>query len=63
MAAASSGSHLSPLERSFSVAMLALSSAAGVARMGCRTLVVEQLLAGLGRILGVGRLDDGVDGT
>lgn len=63
MMAASSGSHLSPLESSFSAEIVSHSSATPQRALRQRTLVVEQLLARLGGVLGVGRLDNGVHGT
>ena len=75
MAAASSGSHLSPLDSSFSAKRCQHPiTTKGKGRGDCpqnstwsrvtkRTLVVQQLLARLGGVLGVGALDDGVDGA
>lgn len=76
MTAASSGSHLSPFDKSFSVRRRNVSI--WIQRQDCsdnggsmtlagfhreRTLVVQQLLSRLGRVLRVRALNNGVDGA
>ena len=67
MTAASSGSHLSPLLNSFSAKhSQPLSTPSKGNHLSVElllTLVVQQLFSGLGSVLGVGALDDGVDGA
>lgn len=63
MRAASSGSHLSPFASNFSVNQVSKSSTSRYRIQLSPTLVVQQLLAGLGRVLGVGALDDGINGA
>ncbi len=64
MAAANSGSHLSPLDSSFSATKVSLRKTLwAVAGFSSHTLVVKQLLASLGGVLGVGRLDNGINRT
>lgn len=66
MRAASSGSHLSPFASNFSVNQVSKGPSTSTRHRKIQlspTLVVQQLLAGLGRVLGVGALDDGINGT
>lgn len=67
MSAASSGSHLSPFASNFSVdqssQQLAWTKMKYTNSDRPLTLVVKQLLAGLGRVLCVGALHDSIDGA
>jgi len=73
IAAASSGSHLSPLASNFSVMYVSNLQSLSLpavderpsrnASISRRTLVVKQLLASLSSVLRVGRLNDGIDWT